>query len=122
MIYSFGTIKEAHGVKCKVSKAVYEKALEIVSNLDKHYGKDRDVYKNDGGFVFIAENKEDLSYFISHYINPSNGTYEDARLFRTEQGNYLDIFFLCNNEFSINLLTPAELLPDISAKARISYR
>lgn len=117
MIYSFGTIKEAHGVKCKVSKAVYEKALEIVSNLDKHYGKDRDVYKNDGGFLFIAENKEDLSYFISHYINPSNGTYEDARLFRTEQGNYLDIFFLCNNEFSINLLTPAKLLPEISAEA-----
>ena len=116
MIYSFGTTKEAHNVKGKVLSDVYERALGIVSILDKYYGKDRDVYKNDGGFVFIAENKEDLSYFISHHIDPSKGSYEDAQLFRTEQGCYLDILFLCNNEFSINLLTAAGLLPEISAE------
>ena len=116
MIYSFGTTKEAHSVKGKVLSAVYERALGIVSILDKYYGKDRDVYKNDGGFVFIAENEKDLSYFISHHINPNNGSYEDAQIFRTEQGYYLDILFLCNNEFSINLLTPARLLPEISAE------
>ena len=116
MIYSFGTTKEAHSVKGKVLSAVYERALGIVSILDKYYGKDRDVYTNDGGFVFIAETKEDLSYFISHHIDPNNGSYEDAQLFRTEQGYYLDILFLCNNEFSINLLTPAVLLPKISAE------
>ena len=110
MIYSFGTTKEAHSVKGKVLSDVYERALGIVSILDKHYGKDRDVYKNDGGFVFIAENKEDLSYFISHHIDPNNGSYEDAQLFKTEQGYYLDILFLCNNEFSINLLTPCAVL------------
>ena len=54
MIYSFGTTKEAHGVKGKVLGSVYERSLRIVSILDKYYGKDRDVYKNDGGFVFIA--------------------------------------------------------------------
>ena len=48
--------------------------------------------------------------------NPNNGSYEDAQIFRTEQGYYLDILFLCNNEFSINLLTPARLLPEISAE------
>ena len=116
MIYSFGTTKEANSVKGKVPRAVYERALGIVSILDKYYGKDRDVYKNDGGFVFIAENEKDLSYFISHHINPNNGSYEDAQIFRTEQGYYLDILFLCNNEFSINLLTPARLLPEISAE------
>ena len=116
MIYSFGTTKEAHGIKGKVLSAVYERALSIVSILDKYYGKDRDVYKNDGGFVFIAENKEDLSYFISHHIDPNNSTYEDAQIFRTEREYYLDILFLCNNEFSINLLTPARFLPEISAE------
>ena len=116
MIYSFGTTKEAHSVKGKVLSAVYERALGIVSILDKYYGKDRDVYKNDGGFVFIAEDKKDLSYFISHHIDPNNSSYEDAQIFRTEQGYYLDILFLCNNEFSINLLTPARLLPEISAE------
>ena len=116
MIYSFGTVKEAHSVKGKVLRTIYERALGIVNILDKHYGKDRDVYKNDGGFVFIAENKEDLSYFISHYINPNNGSYEDAQLFSTGQGYYLDILFLCNNEFSINLLTPARLLPEVSVE------
>ena len=116
MIYSFGTTNEAHSVRGKVLRAVYELALRIVSILDKYYGKDRDVYKNDGGFVFIAENVEDLSYFISHHIDPNNGSYEDAQIFRTEQGYYLDILFLCNNEFSINLLTPARLLPEVSAE------
>ena len=71
MIYSLGTTKEANNVKGKVLSAVYERALGIVSILDKYYGKDRDVYKNDGGFVFIAENVEDLSYFISHHIDPT---------------------------------------------------
>ena len=121
MIYRCGTVKEAHGVKGKVSKAIYEKALVIVSNLDRYYGKDRDVYKSDGGFVFIAENKEDLSYFISHHVNPNDGSYEDAQLFRTERGYYLDIFFLCNNEFGISLLIPAVLLPEISARVRTGY-
>ena len=116
MIYSFGTTNEAHSVRGKVLRAVYERALRIVSILDKYYGKNRDVYKNDGGFVFIAENVEDLSYFISHHIDPNNGSYEDAQIFRTKQGYYLDILFLCNNEFSINLLTPARLLPEISAE------
>ena len=118
MIYSFGTVRQAQSVKGKFLKSVYERALRIVSVLDKYYGQGRDVYKNDGGFVFIAETREDLSYFVSHYINPDNGTYEDAQLFRTERGYYLDIFFLCNNEFSINLLTPAQFLPEISAEAR----
>ena len=121
MIYSFGTTKGAHSVKGKVLSAVYERALGIVSNLDRYYGQDRDVYKSDGGFVFIAENKEDLSYFISHHVNPNDGSYEDAQLFRTERGYYLDIFFLCNNEFSISLLIPAALLPEISARVRTGY-
>ena len=43
MIYSFGTTKEAHSIKGKVLSAVYERALGIVSILDKYYGKDRDV-------------------------------------------------------------------------------
>lgn len=116
MIYSFGTTKEANSVKGKVPRAVYERALGIVSILDKYYGKDRDVYTNDGGFVFIAEDKKDLSYFISHHIDPNNSSYEDAQIFRTEQGYYLDILFLCNNEFSINLLTPERLLPKVSAE------
>ena len=117
MIYSFGTVKQAQGVKGKVLGTVY-KALDIVSILDKYYGADRDVYKNDGGFVFIAENREDLNYFSSHHINPKGNSHEDAYLFRTERGYYLDMFFLCNNEFSINLLTPAEFLPEISAEAQ----
>ena len=110
MIYRFGTVKEAQSVRGKVINAVYQKALDIVSILDKYYGADRDVYESDGGFVFIAENREDLNYFSSHHINPNGNAHEDAYLFRTERGYYLDMFFLCNNEFSITLLTPAELI------------
>ena len=49
MIYRFGTVKEAQSVRDKVINAVYQKALDIVSILDKYYGADRDIYESDGG-------------------------------------------------------------------------
>ena len=118
MIYSFGTVNEAHGVKGKVLKAVYDKALEIVSNLDRYYGKDRDIYQNDGGFVFIAENKKDLDYFIENHIDPRKGSYEDIRIIRAENLQYFNMFFLCNNEFCINLIFPVNLMPKLKANVQ----
>ena len=47
MIYSFGTTKEAHSVKGKVLRAVYELALGIVSitaKIEMFTGMTEDLY------------------------------------------------------------------------------
>ena len=111
-MYRIGKVSEMKQIKGKVPLAVYQEVLRIVSVLDKYYGEDRDIYKNDGGFVFIAENKSDLNYFIDNHIDPRKGSYEDIRIIADDM-QYFNIFFLCNNEFSINLIFPVNLMPEL---------
>ena len=76
-MYMIGKVSEMKQIKGKIPVIIYQEVLRIVSVLDKYYGEDRDIYKNDGGFVFIAENKSDLKYFIDDHIDPQKGSYED---------------------------------------------
>lgn len=115
-MYRIGKVSDMKLIYGKISVVVYKEVLRIVTILDKYYGKDRDIYKNDGGFVFIAENKTDLNYFIENHIDPREGSYEDIRIIKAEKVQYFNIFFLCNNEFSINLIFPMYLMPELRAK------
>ena len=117
-MYRLGKVSEITKIKGKVPVAVYKEVLRIVTVLDKYYGKDRDIYQNDGGFVFIAENKKDLDYFIENHIDPRKGSYEDIRIIRAENLQYFNMFFLCNNEFSINLIFPVNLMPKLKANVQ----
>ena len=112
-MYRIGKVSEMKQVKGKIPLAIYQEVLRIVSVLDRYYGEYRDIYQNDGGFVFIAENKSDLKYFIDNHIDPRKGSYEDIRIIRAEGVQYFNIFFLCNNEFSINLIFPVNLMPEL---------
>ena len=117
-MYRLGKVSEIKQIKGKVPVAVYKEVLRIVTVLDKYYGADRDIYQNDGGFVFIAENKKDLDYFIENHIDPRKGSYEDIRIIRAENLQYFNMFFLCNNEFSINLIFPVNLMPKLKANVQ----
>ena len=112
-MYRIGKVSEMKQVKGKIPVTIYQEVLRIVSVLDKYYGEDRDIYQNDGGFVFIAENKSDLKYFIDNHIDPRKGSYEDIRIISAESMQYFNVFFLCNNEFSINLIFPVNLMPEL---------
>ena len=112
-MYKVGKVSDMKLIKGKIPVIVYKEVLQIVSILDKYYGENRDTYKDDGGFVFIAENKADLNYFIENHIDPRTGYYEDIRIIRAEKVQYFNIFFLCNNEFSINLIFPVYLMPEL---------
>ena len=118
-MYKIGTAKEAKSLIGKIPKRVYIEAYNIANTLDRIYGADRDIYGSDGGFIFIAENRSDLDYFIEHHINPADRTFEDIQIFWTNRGDYFNIFFLCNNDFSINLLMPLSLMPELSSEASI---
>ena len=67
-MYKAGTVKEILALKEKMPEEVYFEALSIVTMLDIVYGENRDVDKDDGGFVFVAENKDDLNYFGINYM------------------------------------------------------
>ena len=112
-MYRIGKVSDMKLIRGKISVAIYREVLGIVTILDKYYGDDRGIYQNDGGLVFIAENKSDLDYFIENHIDPRKGSYEDIRIISAEGVQYFNIFFLCNNEFSINLIFPVNLMPEL---------
>ena len=114
-MYKLGKVSEMTQIKGKIPFAIYQEVLRIVTVLDKYYGNSREIYKNDGVFVFIAENKTYLNYFIENHIDPKADTYEDILIIRTEKVQYFNILFLCNNEFSINLIFPVNLMPELRA-------
>lgn len=115
-MYKIGTVAEAKKLIGKVPKEVYLEALRFVGILDETYGKSRNVDKDDGGLVFIAENRKDLEYFSSRYFDLKNDFHESIHAVPTEKTLYLNLFFICNNEYGINLFIPASLAPEISLK------
>lgn len=107
-----GTVAELAAFKEKLSEEIYQRAFNIVSILDNVYGEDRDVDKADGGCIFIVENRDDLDCFSKHYINPDDQQHEVVRRIKSKScKDYLDLFFLCNNEYGINLFIPVSLAP-----------
>ena len=112
-MYKAGTVKEILALKEKMPEEVYFEALSIVTMLDIVYGENRDVDKDDGGFVFVAENKDDLNYFGINYMKLEKNLYEAVKLVRSKKEPYLNVFFLCNNEYGINLFIPMPIVPEI---------
>jgi hypothetical protein len=91
--------------------------------LDEAYGADRDVDNNDGGFVLIAENVQDVSIIGKRYVKLDGNEHEAVNVVKCEKGVYIDALFLCNNEFGINVFMPMDiatrvLLRDLPQKSR----
>ena len=64
-----GTKKEAETIRGKVPDEVYREIFHIADILERVYDKDRDIDKDDGGFILVAEDREDLKYFNNRYID-----------------------------------------------------
>ena len=56
-MYRIDKVSEMKQIKGKIPLAVYQAVLRVVSVLDKYYGEDRDIYKNDGGFSLLQRIK-----------------------------------------------------------------
>ena len=116
-----GTKKDAETIRGKVPDEVYREIFHIADILESIYGKDRDIDKDDGGFILVVEDREDLKDFSSRYMDLKKGLHEVSQAIPSSEGVYLNLLFLCNNEYGINLFAPAlwvsELFP-IAAKRR----
>jgi hypothetical protein len=102
------------GVPNQVSKAMEEQ----LSILDGEYGKDRDKFESDGGYVVFVETEDDISilderhnleFFGSSFFIP-----EYIELIETDGGDYLSILFLLNNDYGLCVYIKKELLPEDS--------
>lgn len=106
-MYKIGTRRDAEVIRGKVPDEVYREIFHIADILESVYGKDRDIDKDDGGFILVAEDREDLKYFSNRYIDLKKGLHEVSQAIPSSEGVYLNLLFLCNNEYGINLFAPA---------------
>ena len=111
MLYKFGTAKEVETLKDKIPYALYQVALNIVNVLDDNYGTDRDVDEEDGGFVVILQNIQDIEEATTEGIQLDEDMYEHVNLVKCENGDYINVLYLANNEFGINVFLPKDIAP-----------
>lgn len=84
--------------------------------MDHYYGADRNGPLEDGGVVVIVKTQRDLQRFRQLYLDPRIGVCESARTIATPKGPWLHLLFLCNNDFGIDLMAPARLLPEVAVE------
>jgi hypothetical protein len=114
-MYKIGTVEELESLELeeKIPEEVYREVQRVVSYLDGTFGADRDVDDDDGGFVCIAENKDDLDYFAENYVELESPTLEYVELVPSEQEPFLNVFFLVNEyESGITLFVPVSIAPE----------
>lgn len=83
----------------------------LVQVLDDLYGADRDIDRADGGYVLIALSKADVGLINDSCVILDEGLEETVDLIKTKGGDYLNILYLRNNEFGINVVMPLDIAP-----------
>lgn len=86
----------------------------ILEILDLEYGAERDKYLDNGGYIVVVENAEDFKEILERMhidINIVIVEYVDKIL--CANGNvYTNSLVLCNNDYSISLIMPFEIIPE----------
>jgi hypothetical protein len=111
-VFKAGTVAELELLRLegKIPKEVYQEALRVVAYLDETFGAERDVEFDDGGYMCIAENKEDWEDFNKTLegLGP-----EYVEFIPSEKEPYLNAFFLYKEyEQGATLLLPVSIAPE----------
>ena len=102
MLYIIGTQKDSEKIKGLFPIEVFKEVSDISNILDENYGSDRDVFEDDGGYICILENNNDVEELKSKY---ELDLYEAIPEYCTKLSDeWLNVFILCNNEFGINVI------------------
>ena len=78
---------------------------------DAAYGADRDVEKDDGGFILVVEKVCDLHHVGQMGLKLDGSGHQALDAVQSESGPYLNALFLCHNEFGINVILPMRMAP-----------
>lgn len=113
MFYKVGTVKEMESVKQILSSELYQAVWDIVTSLDGNYGAERDVEEEDGGFVLILQNIQDIEEAADWCIQLDKDTHEHVSLVKCAVGDYINVLYLMNNEFGVNVFLPKDIAPQV---------
>lgn len=111
-MYQLGTIAEFNSLTLPIPDEVKHEVSEIAKMLDKNFGANRNVQSDEGGFIFIALNREDLAYFKKKYTKLNSPTLEYVLAIKATQGNYLNAFYLYGYDYGISLFMPVSIAPE----------
>jgi hypothetical protein len=123
-----GTVAEleALDLEKKIPEEVYREVLRVVSYLDEVFGTERDIDFDDGGFVCVAQNQEDLNCFAENCVELESPSLEYVEIVHSEKESYLNAFFLVNEyESGVTLFVPVSIAPERflrEAEARAVHR
>lgn len=94
-MYKAGTVAEWRnlGLRGKIPDEVYQEATGIVTLLDDTFGAERDIDFEDGGFIVIAQTREDLDCFARDYVALDSPTLEYVEPVPSAKELYLNAFF-----------------------------
>ena len=80
--------------------------------MDDTFGAERDIDFQDGGFIVIAQAREDLDCFARDHVALDSLTLEYVEPVSSTKELYLNAFFLINEYAQgISLFVPASLAP-----------
>lgn len=93
---------------------VQEVIKGVLEILDSEYGFDRDKHADNGGYVVFAESIEDFKEIQKKTnidVNDVIVEYVD-KILCAEGKVYTNSLILCNNDYSISLIIPFEIMPE----------
>lgn len=109
MLYIVGTVQQAEKTRGIFSPVIFQRVFELAEILDENYGKDRNIFGDDGGYICIVENESDIKELkLSYGVDIGMLTEEYSNPITDD---YIEVLFLFNNEFGMTLIAPIELEP-----------
>lgn len=95
-------------IKAKYSNKMIKEVEEIISLIDENYGANRHVNKELGGYILIAQSKEDVAEMKVNSIKGLLPEYTD--IIKSDDGiNYYSSLFLLSDDYSIVVFSTKEL-------------
>lgn len=111
MLYTIGTTAEIPTLPRHLPEKLVTEIFQGLVILDCEYGPSRNYFEI-GGYSIIAETKEDISNLAKinlHTRQPEWATWIDNT-------DYISALYILNNDFSIMVYMPTNIMPNIIRK------
>ncbi len=94
---------------------VYQRIEETIALLNYHYGENRNIDKDLGGYILVIEDKQDFAEFkkiFSEEVSNITIEYSDI-IFWKDEPTHTASLFLVSSDFSILIIIPYSLTPTV---------
>lgn len=92
---------------------LYQRIEETIALLNYHYGENRNIDKDLGGYILLIEDKQDFAKFkklFSEEVSNITVEYSDIILWK-DKPTHTASLFLVSSDFSVLLIIPYSLTP-----------